>query len=67
MELMSGIAIFVFVVLFGLHIILPKYKKIRFIICIFIATGLCLTKTMHGTMSAIFLIVCELIFNQFSQ
>ena len=65
MELMTGIAIFVIVVLCGLHLVLPKNKLIRFIICLCIAAGLCLTKTMHGTMSAMFLLACEVIINQF--
>ena len=65
MELITGIAIFVIVVLCGLHLTLPKNKIIRFIICICIAVGLCLTNTMHGIMSAMFLLACEVIINQF--
>lgn len=64
MELIEGIAIFVGIVLLGLHLTLHKYKKTRMLICIGVAIGLSLTKTMHGIMFAILLISCELIINK---
>ena len=61
---MGGVAIFVLVVLVGLHLILPKWPKVRIILCICLGVGLCFTGTLHGVSFAIMLVFGEIIVNK---